>query len=311
MKKSVILVIFTAVLLMTSCTSKPTVQAPTAKGSTATENVQTATTTETPTLQPVMVSLDLFKNSLIFAPELKKSVPLTDGKWSEIQLDGSRQMVMLDDRFAIGDLNSDGVEDAVLLFVESMGGSGVFYSVATFINEGGTFVQKGSAFIDDRPIVHSIQTINGEIQLNANVHGLNDPMVDPTVNLTKTYRLIGNRLVTFRQTQLLADGKVREINITSPVDFSEASGSTTITGDMPIAPFENTLLVQVFNEKNTASFTSSIMVNAVDVGQPATFSVNVPLDKFAAGDLVIIQLVEVSMADGSNMTLDSVILTVK
>ena len=53
------------------------------------------------------------------------------------------------------------------------------------------------------------------------------------------------------------------------------------------------------------------MVNAADVGQPATFSVNIPLDKFKAGDLVIVQLVEVSMADGSNMTLDSVSIRVR
>ncbi len=80
---------------------------------------------------------------------------------------------------------------------------------------------------------------------------------------------------------------------------------------MPIAPFENTLLVQVFNEYNTVSFANSAMVTAVDVGQPATFTVNVALDKFASGDFVVIQLVEVSMADGSNMALDSVIVKVK
>ena len=310
MKKSVFLVIFFAMLFLSACTSNPASQKSTAIISTPIDIVQTATSTEVPTLQPV-VNLDLFKNSMIYAPELKKSVQLADGKWSETQSDGSLQIVMLDEHFAIGDLNSDGLEDAALVVVESMGGSGVFYSVAAFINEGGTLVQKDSAFIDDRPIVHSIEIINGEIQLNANVHGLNDPMVDPTVNLTKTYRLIGEKLVTFRQTQLLADGTDREINIAAPADFNEASGSVTITGDMPIAPFENTLLVQVFNEKNTTSFTSSTMVNAADVGQPATFSVNVPLDKFTAGDLIVIQLVEVSMADGSNMTLDSVILKVK
>jgi hypothetical protein len=179
------------------------------------------------------------------------------------------------------------------------------------VNENGTYVQKGSAFIDDRPIIHSLEIENGEIILNVNVHGLNDPMVNPTVNYVKTYRLYETRLITFRQSQLLDDGKVREINITSPEDSTEVSGEVTLTGNMPIAPFENTLLVQVFGIKTNTSFANSMMVDAADVGMPATFLTNVSLDKFTPGELVIIQLVEMSMADGSSMTLDSVIVRVK
>jgi len=270
-----------------------------------------ATNTTIPTPQPTPISIDLFKNAKISALELKKEVQLTDGKWTETQADGSIQMVMLDGHFAAGDLNSDGVDDAAVITAESMGGSGVFYSVVAFVNENGAYVQKGSAFIDDRPIIHSFEIKDGEIILNVNVHGINDPMVNPTVNFTKTYRLFANNLVTFRQTQLLDDGKTREINITSPENYTETSGGVTLTGAMPIAPFENTLLVQVFGINTNTSYANSIMVNAADAGMPATFTTNVALDQFASGDLVVIQLVEVSMADGSSMTLDSVVVKVK
>jgi hypothetical protein len=270
-----------------------------------------ATITEIPTPQPTPISIDLFKNIKISALELKKDVQLADGKWSEAQSDGSIQTVMLDDHFTVGDLNSDGIEDAVVIMAESMGGTGVFYSVVAFVTENSQYVQKGSAFIDDRAIIHSLEIKNDEIILNANVHGLNDPMVDPTVNLTKSYRLYENRLITFRQTQLLDDGKVREINITSPEDYAEVSGEVKLTGNMPIAPFENTLLVQVFGRNSNTSFTSSMMVDAADMGMPATFTTKISLDRFSPGELVIIQLVEVSMADGSNMTLDSIIVRVK
>jgi hypothetical protein len=54
-----------------------------------------------------------------------------------------------------------------------------------------------------------------------------------------------------------------------------------------------------------------MMVDAADMGMPATFTTRVSLDKFTPGELVIIQLVEVSMADGSSMTLDSVVVRVK
>ena len=313
MKKKVIFALLALLAVVPACSLLPTQSttqpaANTPEGGTM-QPSQVPTETEAP--NAVAISFDTFKNILITAPEMRKQVQLVDGKWTENQADGSIQMVSLDTRFATGDLNADGVDDAALLVAESMGGTGVFYSLTVLVNENGIFAQKASAFIDDRPIIHSIEIVNGEVVLNVNVHGLNDAMVDPTMNLTKTYRLIGNRLVTFRQTQLLQDGKSREINITSPENGVEVSGQVTLVGDMPIAPFENTLLVQVFDEKNTVSFVQSTMVNAADVGLPATFSVTVPLDKFKAGDRVIVQLVEVSMADGSNMALDSVIIIVK
>ncbi len=313
MKNSLLLSILFFLFFTVSCSLTPTQKTPQDTAPTAIEAAMTpiSTSTETPTPQPAPVTIDLFKNVMISALELRKDVQLTDGKWSEAQADGSIQMVTLDEHFAVGDLNSDGVDDAVVVIAESMGGSGVFYSVVAFVNETGVYVQKGSAFIDDRPVIHSLEIKNGEIILNVNVHGLNDPMVDPTVNLTKSYRLLENRLITFCQSQLLDDGKMREINITSPEDYAEISGEVTLTGDMPIAPFENTLLVQVFGVKTNTSFASSMMVNAADMGMPATFTTKISLDRFSPGELVVIQLVEVSMADGSSMTIDSVVVRVK
>lgn len=220
-------------------------------------------------------------------------------------------MITLDEHFALGDLNADGVDDAVVITAESMGGSGSFYSLIALVNENGTYVQKGSAFIDDRPLIHSLVILDGEIILEVTVHGLNDAMVSPTVNLIRINRLVADHLIPWRQTQKLSDGFVREINIETPVDYTDVNGEVTLTGGMPIAPFENTLLVQVIGLQSNQSFTSSIMVTAADVGMPATFTTSISLDKFPAGEVVIIQLVEVSMADGSHMAYDSVVLKIK
>ncbi len=313
MKKSIIPALLVLLVFVPSCTLLPAQSTQplvtVIPGEAVTITVASPTMTETP--QTTSVTFDTFKDLMILASEMRKQVQLADGKWTENQADGSIQMVSLDTRFAKGDLNADGMDDAALLVAESMGGTGVFYSLTILIYENGSFVQKASAFIDDRPIIHSIEIRDGEVVLNVNVHGLNDPMIDPTTNLTKTYRLMDNRLVTFRQTQLLQDGKSREINITAPENGVEVSREVTLVGDMPIAPFENTLLVQMFDEKNTVSFVQSMMVDAADMGLPATFSFTVSLERFKAGDRVVIQLVEVSMADGSNMTLDSVIVVVK
>jgi hypothetical protein len=59
------------------------------------------------------------------------------------------------------------------------------------------------------------------------------------------------------------------------------------------------------------TFIGSFMVDAEDMGQPATFNVTMPIDTFPPGALVKIQLMEVSMADGSPMLIDSVLVKVK
>ena len=248
---------------------------------------------------------------VINAPALKKDVQLTDGKWSENQADGSIQTVNLDEHFAVGDLNLDGVQDAALLIAEAMGGTGVFYSIIVMVSENGGYQQTNSKYVDDRPIVHSIEIVDGEIILNVNIHGPNDAMVDPTVNATRIFRLFNNRLIIWRQTQLLDDGKVRSIEIESPIDYEEVSGEVVLKGSMPIAPFENTLLLNLYGEYTLGTFANSLMVTSADVGMPATFSTTIPLGTFKPGELVRIQLVEVSMADGSVLALDTVVVKVK
>ena len=213
MKRLNILLPVAIMLLITACTALPTQSIPpnNTQAPINTENPIVPTFTETSISQPTQMSLDQFKNMVINAPELKKDVQLTDGKWSENQSDGSIQTVNLDDHFAVGDLNSDGVQDAAFLIAESMGGTGVFYSIIAMVSENGSYQQTNSKSVDDRPIIHSIEIINGEIILNATIHGPNDAMVDPTLNVTKTYRIYNGRLILWSQTQLLADGKVRSI----------------------------------------------------------------------------------------------------
>ena len=198
-----------------------------------------------------------------------------------------------------------------LLIAESMGGTGVFYSVTAMVSENGSFHQTNSGSVDDRPIIHSIEIVDGEIVLNVNVHGPNDAMVDPTLNVMKTYRLYNGKMTLWRQTQLLADGKVRSIDIESPVDYSEVSGDVVLKGSMPFAPFENTLLLQIYGENTFTTLTNSLMVTSADAGMPATINTTIPINMFKSGELVRIQLVEVSMADGSPMAIDTIVIRVR
>lgn len=269
------------------------------------------TQTAIPPTETPGITLDFIKNSIVNAPEIQRSVQLTDGKFSENMADGSTLMVYLNENVAFGDINSDGIGDAAFLIVESMGGTGIFYSISAILSSNQGFTQTNSRFIDDRAIIHSLVIENGEVILKANVHAFDDPMVNPTVTMTKTYRLFNDGLSLWRQTTLLSDGTIRSINIDSPLENEEVSGSVTITGTMPIAPFENNLQVQFIGQSGMANFIGSFMVDAEDMGQPATFNVTMPISSFPSGALVKIQLMEVSMADGSPMLIDSVLVRVK
>lgn len=313
MKPLITLLIIAIMMLVSACSTLPTPNS-------IPEATITLKNTDVPIIpsstvelvpQLTQVSVDQFKNALVTAPELMKEVQLTDGKWSENQADGSIQTVILDEHYASGDLNSDGVQDAALLIAESMGGTGVFFSITAMVSEDGSFVQSNSIVIDDRPTIHSIEIIDGEINLNVNIHGPNDVMIDPTLNVTKTYRIRNGLLTIWRQTQLLADGQVRSIEIESPADYSEFSGEVVLKGSMPIAPFENNLLVQLYGEFSLTNFANSLMVTAADVGMPATINTSIPIDMFKSGELVRIQLLEVSMADGSPMAIDTIVVRVK
>ncbi len=271
---------------------------------------QPTQTSTLPTATPGLTT-EMLKNSLVNAPEIQRSVQLTDGKFTENMADGSTLLVYLNENVAFGDINNDGIDDAALLILESMGGTGIFYSITAFISGSMGFTQTNSLFIDDRAIIHSLIIENGEVILNANVHGINDPMVNPTVTMTKTYHLFNDGLSLWRQTTLLTDRSIRSIEINTPVENEEVSGSVTITGTMAIAPFENNLQVQFIGQDGMPNFIGPLMVNAVDMGQPATFNVTMPISSFPAGALVKIQLMEVSMADGSPMLIDSVLVRVK
>jgi hypothetical protein len=313
MKRLNTLFVIALVMLLSACSAHPiSTSAPMATSVPAvTEIPSIPTLPETTIPQPLPLTIEQFKNTLINAPELMREVQLTDGKWSENQADGSTQMVRLDEQYAFGDLNSDGAPDAALLIAESMGGTGVFYSITAMVSENGSYRQTNTLALDDRPIIHSIEIVDAEIVLNANIHGPNDAMVDPTLNVTKTYRFFNDKLTLWRQRQLLADGKVRSIEIEAPADYSEVSGEVILKGSMPIAPFENTLLLQIYGEFTMINYANSLMVTSTDVGMLATINTTIPVNMFKSGELVRIQLIEVSMADGSPMAIDTIVVKVK
>ena len=103
--------------------------------------------------------------------------------------------ITVGDLAAFGDLNSDTVDDAVVILSEWYGGTGINVFVAAVINWAGTSRHAASALIDDRAIINSIRIENGSIIVDAVVHGDNDPGCCPSLQQTHIFRLVDQNLV--------------------------------------------------------------------------------------------------------------------
>ena len=108
----------------------------------------------------------------------------------------SRPTVELDGPVtAFGDIDGDGINEAVLVLVENSGGSGNFRYLAVMTFTGGTATNIATAFIGDRIQIKSIVIQDDKIILPVTTHGPNDGLCCPTLQTSLTYRLQGNQLI--------------------------------------------------------------------------------------------------------------------
>jgi hypothetical protein len=267
-----------------------------------------ATNTPLPPSVPAL-TLDTLRNATYRLPFYGQTVTLTDGNYRYESSPNLLDVILLD-AYATGDLNGDGVPDAAVILGENGGGSGTFESVIVVYNENGTPVQGAAAQLGDRVRVNSIVIQNGEIVLDMFVHGPNDGLCCPSFPNVQTYRMIGNNLWLTHLTSKTADGTERSITVTDSADGADVTNPFTVSGSFTIAPFENTLAIRVFLPDGTSVNESPLTVDAADLGAPGIFSRQFDLSNAGITGLVIIQFVDVSMADGSTIALGSVVVNV-
>lgn len=251
------------------------------------------------------------RNASISLSTLTGDTPITyllqDGAY--VSTTGSAAITLLDP-LAFGDLNDDRAGDAAALVAESYGGSGTFVSLVIFLNEGGQPAQAAVMPIDDRPVIQDVRIEAGQVALEAVIHGFEDPMCCPTLATSRHYALVGSVLALRDFSTLAADGRWREIQVTSPQDGDGAS-SAHIQGTVTIAPFENNLTYHVFDAAGNELAVGPVTVTAAELGASGTFDAVIALNGVPAGATVRIEIQDVSAADGSLLAMDSVILTVK
>jgi hypothetical protein len=94
-----------------------------------------------------------------------------------------------------GDINADGLEDALVILSTQNGGSGHFVELAAVLDQNGSPYNVATISLGDRVVVESGKVENGTIVLNMRVQGPNDGLCCPSQAVTWNFVLNGSQLI--------------------------------------------------------------------------------------------------------------------
>lgn len=275
------------------------------------ENSETVSTDAPSTAQPSVdgLTLDAFKNLSFYAPALEKEVSLNNGKYEAGSGENYESLQLLDTA-GFGDLNGDGSPDAAVLLAENTGGSGVFVYLVALLKQADGYSKSTPLLIDDRPQIDSLTIENNHIHLQGKIHGMADAMANPTMQVVAEYQLTQSKLTLTKLDSTISSAE-RSISISAPSDFSEVGSTFTVTGTMPIGPFENSLVYRFYDSGGNMLIEAPLAVQSDGAGGPATINATINVPTATAGSTLIFTLSEQSMANGADLCLASVNLIVK
>lgn len=146
------------------------------------------------------LTMKILKNMRYRLGWADRTVKLTNGVYEGIPpgMIGRWRTEIYDGMHAFGDINNDGVMDAVLVMRSSGGGSGMFISLEAIINNNGVPKHIASVLLGDRVHVKSLSIKSGIIIIDMLTHGPSDPMCCPTVETIHKYKFNKGKLVRYR-----------------------------------------------------------------------------------------------------------------
>ncbi len=159
--------------------------------------------------------LDIVSQAL---PGRDGSVILSGGHFEELYPDSAVGVVVNLIDHTTGDLNADGLEDAIALLAINTGGTGTFIHLAAVIQQAGGLTHTATLLLGDRVQVESLDIADGTLQVQMVTHAPDDPLCCPTEQVTQSYTLQEGMLVTPEQSQVLP--------------LAEAAIQALSTGDM-------------------------------------------------------------------------------
>lgn len=274
--------------------------------------VEATSTTSAPTSAPDYAAAIRNAQYQLGIPDSLQIIQLNNGTYEQGTA-GSEDYVsvVVTDFVTAGDLDGDGRDEIAALISENFGGTGVFVFVAIYKDVNGTPTFMTSRIVDDRPQLNALSIDNGEIFLDAVIHGMDDPMCCPTLRTTRHFRLLNDQLEMTDYTTFTPDGRPRTITIESPVSGTEIFNSVQVQGSVAIAPFENNLTYSIKDGAGVELSRGAVPVTAPDLGAPGTFNEQISIGNIISGTVVVIEIQDISAADGSLLAMDSVELVVK
>jgi uncharacterized membrane protein len=123
------------------------------------------------------------------------TVQLRNGEFSGEAIGATHLRVHLTDWVAFGDLDTDGMDEAVAVLATDPGGSGTFYELAVVADVDGVPVNVASQLLGDRIVMRGLSVSGGLIELAMTTHGTNDPMCCPREDVLRRFRWDGTQLV--------------------------------------------------------------------------------------------------------------------
>ena len=274
---------------------------------------ETPAPTLTPTAAPDYVTRIRNAEYQLAVTDALRVVQLSNGRYEQGSPDGTDYVtVTVTDFVASGDLNGDGRDEVAVLVAENYGGSGVFMFLAVYANVAGDLRFQTSVIVDDRPLINALSIEEGEIFLDATIHGAEDPFCCPTLKTTRRYQLgATGQLELVEFSSFTPDDRPRIITIESPAEGTEVSSSFLIRGRVSIAPFENNLVYRIYSTGDVELAVGSITVSAEELGGPGMFDEIISLGTILTGTTIRIEIQDLSAADSSLLAMDSIELVVK
>jgi hypothetical protein len=141
-------------------------------------------------------------------------VTLVDGEWRGdpyVEGGASRPSAGLARQFSLfGDVDNDGIDEAVVLIWTSSGGSGTYDFIAVMDRDSaGAVVNTGTAALGDRVKVQTAQVVDGQVILEVIEAGPEDAACCPRQKVRRTFQLQASGLTEIATEDL---GRVTDVN---------------------------------------------------------------------------------------------------
>ncbi|TRU32996.1 MAG: DUF4101 domain-containing protein [Microcystis aeruginosa Ma_MB_F_20061100_S20] len=147
--------------------------------------------------------------------------PLTDGKFFQQSPNSATGQSVEIEQIYFGDINNDSSEDGVVILAENGGGSGIFKSFLVILNQNNIPTQTSNFYLGDRTIIENVEIKNNQIKLTLITHGPGDAACCPSLKVTKTFKLQGNKL-----SEVVPNDLLQKTSVVEAQSFSQSSSST-------------------------------------------------------------------------------------